>query len=256
MSEAKPLLSLEHMKKNGLEGTELDSRVRGSLINLLPQESLAALERIHIEMFTKDENELQIFCNPTPSVNRVRHAFWNAVHKAREGKASSVNYKFLAMAAGVSYQSLMDMLTTPKKLVWILCPLITYDSLVQEGLERGLRRMREALESPIHQPDGALDTKALSEIRKIVEFLDKRQHGEFTQNINLKSKNHTVTEHSVHNYTEDKKSLAQVEEEIKALEAQLGGGSAQIEDKSAEDKHEQLRSAARERGIKVKVKEA
>jgi len=225
----KSLLSREYLRQNGLEGTDFDPSVPGAFINLLPEAAIKTLEKINIELFTKDENELEQYCTPSPSTNRVRHAFWSAYHRAKEMHASHINWNLIATAAGVSHTQLQRMLTDTKRLVWVLCPIAQYNDVLREGLERGIRKMREALEADIFDSAGNLNVQTAKEVREIVQYLDKRMHGDIVQRFKIDSKSEVKSVRESSNHDEQQAKLS-IDEEIKMIEEKLSGPSVEVKE--------------------------
>lgn len=262
----KALLDLKRLRESGVSGTEFDPEQPWSFYAILPDEALKAMDKVDIEMFSKTEDELEIICNPTPTLNRLRNSFWRAYNSAKEMRYPEIDYPALAAASGTTIGQMFKHLENPHSLAWILCPVVHHHEVMHETYIQAVRKMREALNAPVFTPEGSMDYKAVAEVRKIYELLDKRQHGEFVQNVNvsMESRPPVKTIHGV-----AKNSISQdVDEELRLLEEKLKDKTIVHAIESAkyqampalgsegeDDEDEQLRARARERGIKIKTQE-
>lgn len=251
-----------------LNSLELDPEVKWSFYNVLPKLAVDVLAKIPLAHFHKNEDELEWEIKPSPSLNRVRHVFWRHFHSAKQMPEPFINYYKVCEEAGVSMSTLNKFLSDSKLLLWILCPIVNHHEQMMELYKQAIRKMREALNASVVTPTGEIDAKGLKEIVRIYELLDKRQHGEFVQSVNIKAASYNFSPY-------EKAPLESVlaaggvlssdvtvthesiDAELKAIEEKLSGGSKVLTEEEAEEKEEnaKLRIAARERGIKVKVKE-
>jgi imidazolonepropionase len=98
--------------------------------------------------------------------------------------AGSRELEFVDKIKGLSYEEIAQkgggILNSAAKLAQT-----SEDELFQQAI----RKMREALTARVVTPDGDIDAKGLREIVRIYELLDKRQHGDFVQNLNIQQAN-------------------------------------------------------------------
>jgi hypothetical protein len=264
--EKKPKMTLS-MKRaldgegsDALIGTEFDPSVSWSFYNVLPDSSVTALNKIDPSWFTKDEDYLEQLCSPSASMNRIRYVFWRTYNKCKDSPDPTINWYKLSQSAGVSLSSLLGVLNDPKKLVWVLCPVVSHHEAMTEVYVKALKRMREALDLSLVNPDGGMDAKAVQQVVKIFELLDKRAHGEFAQSITVKSDSQIthVKDDSVPTTarTIDQELMA-IEEEMK----QKGITSTMvdspkvvpIDERQPNHEYDRLKAEAGKRGIKIKA---
>lgn len=165
-----------------------------SLINLVPgslAEPLMAASKSNPDLFQMDERTLykslrEQNMQPTPTDNRLRLAFWNEYDRAQ---ANHKSMDMVAVFAGVCHKSYFfgRYITRPEKLAWLVCPPASYEVVATEALSYGLEQMREILSLPIKDAQGRVNVK-LGELQaKIVVMLDQRLKGGFTQRLESKS---------------------------------------------------------------------
>jgi len=63
-------------------------------------------------------------------------------------------------------------------LAWILTPVQSYDTAMDDLMETCLYKMRQAIDK-LHMTE----SKDIQAIMKVYEAFDKRKHGEYTQRI-------------------------------------------------------------------------
>jgi hypothetical protein len=76
-------------------------------------------------------------------------------------------------------------------LAFIMCPPVTYDTFLTEALDKGLSRLREILDLPLHKADGTVDTRVADLHVKVTAFIDMRKNGgivQKTMNLNVDAK--------------------------------------------------------------------
>lgn len=247
-----------------LQAMELNPEVEWSFYNILPSHACEVLEKIPLARFDKNEDELEWELKPSPSLNRVRHVFWRHFHNAKSMREPFINYYKVCEEAGVAMTTLNKFLGDQQSLLWILCPIVNHHEQMMELYQQAIRKMREALGASVINPDGSIDAKGLKEIVRIYELLDKRQHGEFVQNLNIKAASYNFSPYSKGQLDQVMEAQSKVltsqdlDAELAAIEQQLSGNNGALVDgteQHAEHSTDKLRLAAREQGIKVKIKE-
>ena len=230
---------------------EFDASNNYAFQNILPPESVDALNKIKPEMFDEVEDNLEMYCMPTPSMNRVRLAFQRVYHECKEMRHPEINWPALAKRSDVTMRALAKMFTTPNQLLWILCPIVGVHKMMEEAYYEALRKIRQAVSAPIYLPDGTLDNKTVNTIFKLYQHLDKRQFGEFKQDITIKD---TTDKPAPKNIVDVDIEIRELEEKLKQLGHVEAEESPDVKPPEAEVDDE-LKARARERGIAFKAKE-
>ena len=169
------------------EGGPYDKESPTSLYNIMPREARATFDNMEVAMLLMDEAHLEKRIKPTPYLNQVRTAFWKE-YDAAQSTQTKMTIKGIQKHIGTYSPSVLlrEYLMAPATLSWILIPPTHYDSLVDEALDRGLRRIQQIIDMPMEKPDGTLDHKAAELIMKAVAFLDLRKNGMPMQRSEIK----------------------------------------------------------------------
>lgn len=164
------------------EGGPYDKNDKRSLYNIMPRECRRALDEMPVAYLTMDEAHLENIVKPTPYMNHLRRAFWQEYDMA-QNTVTSMTLRGIQANIGTNSPSILlrEYLTDAKVLAWVLIPPTHYDNLLEEALNRGMRRLQQILDIPLTHPDGSPDHKAAEIILKAVAFLDIRKNGMPTQ---------------------------------------------------------------------------
>jgi len=152
------------------------------LYNIMPRECRETFDDMPLSLLTMDETHLEPIVRPTPFLNQVRTAFWQE-YDAAQNSLTNMTFRGIQGFIGKGSPSILlrEHLTMPNSLAWVLIPPTHYDSLVDEALARGLRRLQQIIDLPMQSDDGRIDHKAIELIMKAVAFLDIRKNGMPTQ---------------------------------------------------------------------------
>lgn len=176
------------------EGGPYDKNNNRSLYSIMPKEARRVFEEMPISLLTMDESHLEPIVKPTPYMNQLRTAFWQE-YDAAQSSDTNMTLKGIQTYMGSSSPSILlrEYVGDAKCLAWILIPPVHYDSLVDEALARGLRRIQQIIDLPMMKPDGEIDHKAIELVMKATAFLDMRRNGMPTQKQEIKQLNVNVT---------------------------------------------------------------
>lgn len=166
------------------EGGPYDKNDKRSLYNIMPKECRRVLDSMPVSFLTMDEPHLESLLKPTPYLNQLRRAFWQEYDMA-QNTVTTMTLKGIQANIGTNSPSILlrEYLSDPKTLAWVLIPPTHYDNLLEEALNRGMRRLQQILDMPLTHPDGSVDHKAAEIVLKAVAFLDMRKNGLPTQRV-------------------------------------------------------------------------
>jgi len=223
-----------------------------SLVNIIANTKL----KKHIsnpalrQFLLMDEWRLKFKVAQTPTLNRIRIAFWREFDRS-QSRMKVMDIK--RVLEGIcSSEQFYKLTTNVKNLAWILKPPTSYLDSMEEALHFGIDRMREILEAPIVNKrwvkcyyDEEVDTGETDEdlrpimrvvqkskfqeieefdnatatlIIKTVALLDQRVRGPLVQKLQIESKHQTIASPNpaLPQYTESDldKKLAELEVEL------------------------------------------
>lgn len=184
-------------------GGPYDKNDKRSLYNIMPLICRKTVDEMPVSLLTMDEVHLEHSVRPTPYLNQLRTAFWQE-YDAAQNSLTAMTVQGIQSHMGSKSPSMLlkEHLTQFKSLAWILVPPTHYDSLIDEALNRGMRRLQQILDLPMHKSDGEIDHKAIELIMKATAFLDIRKNGMPTQRTIQE-----VKQMNVHLTSRDVKSL-------------------------------------------------
>lgn len=205
------------------DGGPYDKNNKRSLYNIMPSICRKTVDDMPVSLLTTDEVHLEPMIRPTPYLNQVRTAFWQEYDAAQSSITSMTVHGIQSYMGSKSPSILLkEHLVGQRSLAWILIPPIHYDSLIDEALSRGMRRLQQIIDLPMHKADGEIDHKAIELIMKATAFLDIRKNGMPTQRTIQE-----VKQMSVHLTSRDVKSLGihtrsdELDRKLKELEEKL-----------------------------------
>jgi len=172
-----------------------------SLFNILPSRVQEAAIAVPRNRWLRSESAITRSAEPDFTDKCLRINFWQAYTRAQDtGKNIHVNH----IIAGVTTKNyFMHMVETEQnKLVYYLTPPKSYDIMQRQILDESLEKLRVVVTSDIYDEkvitkvnsDGTQDrtvvktinTKLVSEIRRITEMLQDRVHGTLVQKLAIK----------------------------------------------------------------------
>lgn len=174
-----------------------------SVYNRLPGNAIfikGQMDNVPDKYREMDHYNLRNELKPSPTINQLRINFWTEYDMSvGENRFLRVNNIIAGVCSVPTFRSHCK---DPKKLAWILTPVQSYQSGVQDILETCLHKMRLALDKA-----DVKTTKDLNIVMKIYEAFDKRVHGEYAQKIQKE-----VTYRGV-----PRKGMDQIKEKMKEL---------------------------------------
>lgn len=204
--------------------TPIEQKITGLNVDVLPEAVLRGLEFVPPEILGLSEWELlpkleKRHFKPTPVMNAVRVQFWNEYFRAVErGKRMNATKLFGGICAPSYFYT---QLTRDRSfMAFMLCPPGEYTALMEEGLNYGLKKLRDILDFPLYDENGKPNTKVADSVLKIVSFLDNRLHGQAVQRIEQKVEAKNLNVNVAH---ETNLSSDEMDARIKQLQAKLGG---------------------------------
>lgn len=224
------------LRRTGIEGEEKENLLPEKsyqvnfedLVELLPESWRVRAEKVPEELRNMESGELRKMLTPSSTLNRVRLAFWYEFDRVRYGSKKKFSIK-RALGGLVSEMTLKRMFMEPMKIAWILTPIASYDSMIQETMETAMSKLRECLDCEIVVVrDGRkqLDTKAAGILLRIYEMLDKRKMGDYEQRKTVTMENKTMNAAEIEQSGIDIYTGDDVNERIKE---KPGGGPQAIE---------------------------
>jgi hypothetical protein len=111
--------------------------------------------------------------SPTPNDNRLRLSFWDEYDRAVEtGSKMRVGH----IVHGVCQQDYFynEFLKKPHKVIWMITPPASFETLKEEALCLGIGQIRDILETP-HVVDGVIDEKLVALKARLVKTLEGRK---------------------------------------------------------------------------------
>jgi hypothetical protein len=219
-TDEKPLISEE--KDIYYAGGPFDRNDPRSLINLLPREAKEAIPDVPVAYLYMSERELAAEVRPSVRVRQIRIAFWKEYDAAQASLSRMTIAGMQQFLDGLPSIHVRQALTSPITLSFIICPPASYDNMLEESLARGLSRIQEIMDLPLHNNDGEVDHKTVELILKATAFIDMRKNGMPTQRTEQ-----TIKQLNVNVSRKDMKQLGQhsriedIDQKIKQLESQL-----------------------------------
>lgn len=210
--------------KDGDSYVQLDTKFTGLNMEIVPDAVHKALEFVPSELLGLSEWELlpkleKRNFKPSPVMSACRVQFWKEYFRAMErGKGMVLTRCFNGVCAPSYFY--MYLLRDRSFVAYMLTPPGEYTTIMEEGLNYGLKKMRDILDFPLYDDKGYPNTKVADAILKVVAFLDNRLHGQAVQRIEQKveAKNLNVNVEHESNLTPD-----EIDSRIKQLQAKLGG---------------------------------
>lgn len=193
-----------------------------SLYNIMPSECRQVFDNMKPDLLLLDEQVLEKKIEPTAYMHQVRAAFWSE-YDAAQATNTKMTLRGVHSHIRSSHPSILvrDYLTRQLTLAWVLIPPTHYETLIDEALSRGLRKLREIIETPLYDENGNFNHHAANMVLKATTFLDIRKNGMPTQRTVQE-----IKQMSVQLTSQDIKQLgttraAEIDRKIKELEQQL-----------------------------------
>jgi hypothetical protein len=179
----------------------LDESIKHKILNV--DQTLLGLE----------EDELREKLKPNPTLNKLRISFWYEYDQCVRRGAKLVSFRVYSGICSREYW--LKQALTPARLAWILTPVSSYATSMEEALEFSISQLRKVLMAPLYKPNGYLDTAAANVILNIYKVLDQRVHGAITQKVEMKK---LVVSQQMHGKVPSEKSI---DEQIVEMENKL-----------------------------------
>lgn len=172
-----------------------------SLFNILPTKLQEAAIGVPREKWLRSEAAITKSAEPDFTDKCLRINFWQAYTKAQDaGKNVNVNHVTSGVTTKNYFYHMIE--TEQDKLVYYLTPPKAYDVMQRQILDESLEKLRDVVTSDIYDEkvvtknnsDGTqertivrtINTKLVSEIRRITEMLQDRVHGTLVQKLAVK----------------------------------------------------------------------
>jgi hypothetical protein len=204
--------------------TVIDREDPRGIYNLVPNYVKKAIDQIIPDDLNRSEEELKRLLEPDVFLCQLRYAFWREYNSAQEDYRM-MNIASVATMMGVPLHNVTSTLKRPEDLVWVLKPPVSYDLLLEEALNHGIKRLRDdLLNISLFDDEGKFDSKAADIILKTTAFLDMRKNGGIVQK-NL----------HVHANTREMKKFAkdlsveEIDSKIRELESQRDGTAIEVD---------------------------
>jgi hypothetical protein len=183
-----------NLPENALEGTIYDPNNPDSLINIIPERVRPVLMRIKDKMprvLFQTEGELRQYIHPDDRDERLRLAFWDEYnHATAHGKMMSLSAFLHGVAAWETWVTVYE--PNDKKMMWMFCPPVSYQSAMRNILHRGTERLMEIMSLPILDDQGKPDSKVIVNILRAFQLVDMRVKGAVTQKLQIQQQSLNV----------------------------------------------------------------
>jgi len=156
-----------------------------SIWNMVPDNFRWRIDNASQELLGMEEDELRLKIKPSAMQNRIRLAFWIEYDMACNlGRKMDIRRVYAGLCTKDNFEK---MYCNSTKMAWMLTPVASYHTNMEEALETSISQLRKILDAPLFLQDGSLDTKAANVVINVFKILDQRVHGAITQKIETKS---------------------------------------------------------------------
>jgi len=177
------------MQTKSLLESQLSEDATGprSILEIAPVRLASLIGRVDRDLLFMPIDELERQVKPDAFTNRVRLGFWREYERAQAFGVRMVLENIAVTIGATSAHVWACVEDTSRRLPWILQPPASYESFLDEALEKGLSRLRALIDAEIGHADptsGRLvitDHKGAELMLKAVAFLDMRKHGGIVQ---------------------------------------------------------------------------
>jgi hypothetical protein len=176
------------------------------------------IKEVPEEYYSLTESELHRVVNPTAIDSVVRHNLWAAIRKSRKTQKPINLWKDVCQEGVACSKAhfFSRMLANPKKVAWLMRPIVDVKRAMQSLEEVMLWRMNEVAMLPFKDQKGNVDHRAVNSFLKAYDIISKHLHGE-SLNVN----HHAIVDHNIENKIKptDPERMKAVQERIAQLEA-------------------------------------
>lgn len=190
------------------------------VLSLVPEGLADSYRGLPRKAFEQDEKTLRTLLNPSEQQQMLRTRLWQLLNE-RLGFQGAPRISTSELCRGVSNTDYLERIyTLPYAVAWLLCPTLNYETRVESLLERSYDRMREILDLPLKDDNGAVDMKVANLILQVAKMTDMRSRGGYVERIEQKTLNVNASAREAQAMFGGKEvlSLDQIEERIKLLE--------------------------------------
>lgn len=195
-----------------------------AIINLVPpsvQNAILASEKSHPHLFGIGEDELFLklkHSNRTPRAgdNALRLSFWQE-YNAAQAESRNLNMKRVCSGVCTDVFLYQNYIKIPDKVAWLMCPPMSYSSMLEESVNYGLSLLRSFLAIDATK-EGKHKMKMMELQVKIIAMMDQRLKGSFlqrTENKSLSVNLHTSSTDGMKEIT--KMSMAEIQARLSQL---------------------------------------
>jgi len=160
-----------------------DENNQYSLVNLIMKKEHKFHEQLPLidkELLQMDEADLKKVVNPSASDNRIRLAFWHEVDSAMlAGMKVWLNRVYAGLMTKETF--VIRYISNHKRFAWMIRPLPTYESVLEEGTYEGLSQIRKILQAPLYDGRGKFLTTNARIVMQAAKIFQDRLHGGVVQ---------------------------------------------------------------------------
>lgn len=188
-----------------------------SIIEMVPEWFVRRVEGCSKELLGMEEQELREKLKPTQLQNKLRMAFWVEYDMAcRTGRKMDIRRVYAGLC---SKENFVKTVCRSNTMAWILTPVSSYKTSLEEALETGIAQLRKMLEAPLYKDDGTLDTAAANVVIKVFTLVEQRVHGSIVQKSEVKSL--VVQKHVKEGGGGTKAPAIDIDEKLRVIQNQL-----------------------------------
>lgn len=175
---------------------------------------LRAREKIPQEYLDMTDEMIERRFEITPTDRILRLSFWREVERALAA-GEDVMKPVNAYTGVTSNKQFYNVLNNPHRGAYVLRPPRSYEQQAHEIINKGVSKLREALDANLVYTNGHLDARAAKTILDIVSYFENRVKGTLTQKIKLDS---TV---QTQNISLNVGNIVDVESKLKEVKAKI-----------------------------------
>lgn len=157
-----------------------------SILNKTPPSFRDAVINADTELLQLDEADARKIIKPSATLNKLRLNFWVEYDAAcRVGRQMQLSRVYSGLVAKDKFYK--NYITCPKKMAWLLTPVTSFQTSMQEVLETITSQLRTIANLDLVDEKGKVNIPAANIMIKLFELVDKRVNGAFLQRIEQKS---------------------------------------------------------------------
>jgi hypothetical protein len=187
-----------------------------SLLELLPTAVATQAKAIPAEFFDLTEQQIKKMITWTPTIERLRIAFWMEHERAvRKQETMNMANVYSGLVQWGYFKN--KFITNSFNLLYMLTPPVNYDLAMEEALVFGIEQIRDILAAPHIDDNGNINTKVAKLKVELVKELADRRKGKTVSRMQIQTHN-TNLELTGGQDQQPDRSVEELEAEVKALE--------------------------------------